>query len=122
MESSEGSMASASGIRAFTCFCGDWCHTAQFQNRRRLMREVQFMIKKDELADPTSCLNQSADDEPLFVLCARDPEAPYSVEHWADWYYSRHLRLNTLGAKQVAKWKSARALAELMREWRKAHQ
>lgn len=40
------------------------------------------MRKRDELTDPTSCLNKAGDDEMLFVLLARDPAAPVAVEAW----------------------------------------
>lgn len=40
------------------------------------------MIKQLELSDPSSCLNRSQDDEPLFVLCARDQFAPFVVAEW----------------------------------------
>lgn len=41
------------------------------------------MIKVKEMSDPNSCLNRSQPEEPLFVLCARDPHAPGAVEYWA---------------------------------------
>ena len=41
------------------------------------------MIKRDEIADPNSCLNRAADDEPIFVLRAKDPLAAKLVEDWA---------------------------------------
>lgn len=42
------------------------------------------MIKRDELADPTSCLNRARDDERVFVLRAHDPAAPSAIRRWAD--------------------------------------
>ena len=41
------------------------------------------MIKRDELADPRSCLNKADDDEPLFVLRGSDPAAADIVRAWA---------------------------------------
>lgn len=41
------------------------------------------MQKKDELALPDSCLNRSADDEFLFVLCERDAAISETVRFWA---------------------------------------
>jgi len=41
------------------------------------------MIKRDELSDPHSCLNRSRYDEPLFVLCGRDPSFAWAVRAWA---------------------------------------
>lgn len=40
------------------------------------------MRKRDELTDPNSCLNKAKDDEPLFVLCARDLCAQTTVLAW----------------------------------------
>lgn len=69
------------------------------------------MIKREEATNPKSCLNQSQDDEMLFVLCARDPMAPDLVERWA----SQAERHGTAGAKIA----EARACAEAMRAWKK---
>lgn len=41
------------------------------------------MKKKDELADPDSCLNRAKDDEIIFVILARDVAAPHAVIEWA---------------------------------------
>lgn len=41
------------------------------------------MKKRDELLREDSCLNRSADDEPLFVLCGRDRFAAAAVIEWA---------------------------------------
>lgn len=40
------------------------------------------MIKRDELSNPASCLNKAGDDEPLFVLRAKDSEAPDAIADW----------------------------------------
>jgi hypothetical protein len=40
------------------------------------------MIKRDEIEDNTSCLNKARDNERLFVLLARDPEAPIAIRAW----------------------------------------
>jgi hypothetical protein len=40
------------------------------------------MRKRDEMADPRSCLNKARDDEWLFVLLGRDPAAPAAVRAW----------------------------------------
>lgn len=40
------------------------------------------MRKRDELADPTSCLNRALEDEQLFVLLGRDAAAPAAVRAW----------------------------------------
>lgn len=41
------------------------------------------MRKSDELSNPNSCLNRSAPDEMLFVVCARDPAYGHTVREWA---------------------------------------
>lgn len=41
------------------------------------------MRKRDELADPKSCLNKARDDERIFVLLGRDPAAPAVIRAWA---------------------------------------
>lgn len=41
------------------------------------------MLKRDELADPNSCLNKAADDEYLFVLRSKDPEMANTIREWA---------------------------------------
>lgn len=38
--------------------------------------------KLQELRD--GCFNRAMDDEPMFVLLARDPKAPELVRKWAD--------------------------------------
>ena len=40
------------------------------------------MTKRREIEDPESCLNKAADDEPLFVLRAKDLLAPAVVRTW----------------------------------------
>jgi len=40
------------------------------------------MIKRDELSDPTSCLNKARDDEWLFVVLDRDDAFPGTVRFW----------------------------------------
>lgn len=41
------------------------------------------MRKRDELADPNSCMGKARDDEWTFVLLERDPAAAYTVRIWA---------------------------------------
>ena len=43
------------------------------------------MRKRDELADPGSCLGKAEDDEPLFVLRAKDPLSSTTVRAWAEY-------------------------------------
>ncbi len=40
------------------------------------------MRKRDELTDPTSCLNRAGAEEWLFVLLGRDVAAPATVRAW----------------------------------------
>lgn len=67
------------------------------------------MLKKDELASPTSCLNKAADDEPIFVLRASDVLAPDVVRLWAG-------RAWQAGTPQ-AKVDEAYGLASQMQAW-----
>lgn len=65
------------------------------------------MLKRDEIADPKSCLNKAAGDEPLFVLRAQDVTAPRTIETW--------LRLNP--QLPEAKYQEAVACIDAMRHW-----
>lgn len=69
------------------------------------------MIKRDELEQPTSCINKSKPDEPVFVLCGRDPIAPDIVLMWAK-------SAEFLGAHSPEKIAEARSLAQAMRDWK----
>lgn len=40
------------------------------------------MRKREELADPNSCLNRAAEEEMLFVLLGRDEAAADTVREW----------------------------------------
>ena len=40
------------------------------------------MLKTEELADPNSCINKAANDEPVFVLRAHDPVFSKVVRFW----------------------------------------
>ncbi len=41
------------------------------------------MKKRDEIADPNSCLNKARDNEIIFVLLERDDAYADTVEYWA---------------------------------------
>jgi hypothetical protein len=69
------------------------------------------MRKIDEMEQPTSCLNKARAEEPLFVLRAKDPVAPFAVRAWADVAEAR-------GAHEPAKIAEARALADQMDTYR----
>jgi hypothetical protein len=45
------------------------------------------MLKRNELSDPTSCLNKARDDEWLFVLLGRDAAAPAAIRAWVSERY-----------------------------------
>ena len=40
------------------------------------------MIKREELSNPSSCMNRAHSDEMTFVLLARDPAAPAAIHAW----------------------------------------
>lgn len=42
------------------------------------------MIKRDELADPKSCLNRAKMDEMVFVLLGHDIAAGDTIRYWAN--------------------------------------
>lgn len=72
------------------------------------------MLKRDEIEQPTSCINKAAADEPVFVLRAKDPNAAGAVEYWAD-------NAEKSGLHEPWKVVEARALAQQMRDWRTEH-
>jgi len=41
------------------------------------------VLKKDEIANPESCLNRAREDELVFVLLGRDVAAPVAIRAWA---------------------------------------
>lgn len=78
------------------------------------------VIKRDELANPNSCLNRAGDDEPIFVLRAHDPDAAAVVLEWADRYLRRKIDANyprVLTPEQRMKWGEANELVENMQRW-----
>ena len=77
------------------------------------------MKKTEEIRQPSSCLNQSQSDEPLFVLCGRDPHAPAVVRVWAAEYLDAHAADWT--ARRMAKHAEALELADEMERWRLEH-
>jgi len=42
------------------------------------------MLKMEELADPESCINKAAPEEPVFVLRGKDLCSAYAVRAWAN--------------------------------------
>ncbi|HZF19463.1 MAG TPA: hypothetical protein VE008_07130 [Burkholderiales bacterium] len=70
-------------------------------------------IKRDEIADPNSCLNRATDEEPIFVLRGKDPLFAKIVEEWA----ARAL----LAGLHDDKVRAAFRFAQFARGWRKEH-
>jgi len=75
------------------------------------------MLKCDEIEQPASCLNKSAIDEPVFVLCARDPVAAMTVRNWAVNYTRMKVSRGELGQREKDKVNDAYALADAMDNW-----
>ena len=75
------------------------------------------MTKRELLADPNSCLNRAADDEPVFVLLGRDPAAPFAISAWIGGRVAR--KKNGYGDYQLL---DAEAVADAMVVWRKARE
>ena len=70
-------------------------------------------IKRDEIADPNSCLNRAADDEPIFVLRGKDPLFAKIVEEWA--------ARSALAGLHDDRFREAFRYAQWARIWRKEH-
>lgn len=72
--------------------------------------ERKSMLKKDELANPRSCLSRAAPEEPIFVLRGKDALAAQTVRLWAAMALGRHEPDKIVDALQ---------LADMMDAWRK---
>lgn len=70
-------------------------------------------LKRDEIADPNSCLNRAAADEPIFVLRAKDPLAAKMVEDWS--------ARSVIAGLHEDRAPAAFRYAQAMRAWRKQH-
>lgn len=74
--------------------------------------------EKEMAAAGLGCLGKAADDEPVFILRAKDKLAPEVVEFWAG---KLEAAMYTNGAsnpmRDSAKLKEARSCAHLMRAW-----
>jgi hypothetical protein len=74
-------------------------------------------IKSEELAlmaEGKGCLGRAADDEPLFVLRAKDPAAATIVRMWVQ-------LATSFGMHEPEKLRDASELADRMVAWRNAH-
>jgi hypothetical protein len=80
------------------------------------------VLKLKEIAEPNSCLNRAADDEPLFVLKSTDPLASSIVRTWAILYWkTKSAEPMGMTPQQRAKYEEAMALASEMDVWRHAY-
>ncbi|MEO6588955.1 MAG: hypothetical protein ABIP06_06475 [Pyrinomonadaceae bacterium] len=64
------------------------------------------------------CYTNAADDEPMFVLLARDARAPQAVTHWADNFRAAKRALGLWDMRAQNKYAEAMRCAEQMKEWR----
>jgi hypothetical protein len=72
--------------------------------------------KLEELRN--GCFQAAMDDEPMFVLLARDPQAPALVRKWAD-QRETEIELCRRPRSDMEKVQEARYCATRMEEWRK---
>ncbi len=72
------------------------------------------MRKLQEIENPESCLNRAEDDEPLFVIRAKDKVSASAVRTWAEW-------AEMTGVHPPDQIQEARAIAEDMENWRRVH-
>jgi hypothetical protein len=90
------------------------------------------VLRKQELDSVNSCFNRAAEDEPLFVLRANDETAPWTIRMWAEKYKQRKLDQDWMAPKLKGnnkhwndraqkKYAEARALADLMEDWKHEH-
>ena len=42
------------------------------------------MLKRDEIADPTSCWNKAKDDDIVFILLQGDDASPETIRFWVN--------------------------------------
>lgn len=72
------------------------------------------MTKKENLENPDSCLNRAADDEPIFVLRAKDVLAPRLVACWCQQAMEQDIYPYKIA--------SALRIAAAMIDWRTLHE
>src|SRR5580693_4307460 len=63
------------------------------------------------------CEAAALHDEPKFTLLARDPQAPFAVDWWADERFAA-IQRGEKPQKDIALVQEARECAQVMREWR----
>lgn len=71
--------------------------------------------KLEELRN--GCFARAMDDEPMFVLLARDPASPEMVEQWAQ-QREDEIKAGKRPANDMAQVEEARTCAKRMRSWR----
>ena len=64
------------------------------------------------------CYAQASDDEPIFVLLARDANAPEAVAHWAETYRAKKLFLGQWDQSAAEKYNEALSCSIAMKAWR----
>lgn len=73
---------------------------------------------------PFDCYAAAEPDEPMFVLLARDPDAPGLVEAWAAMRVARAIEEHPVDSpeftRHAVKANEAKDCAEAMRAWREA--
>lgn len=79
-----------------------------------------IITKAQAIADPNSCWNKAADDEPVFILCGHDINAGAAIRIWAV--------LTSVAARQDgadhSPWKAGSAACEVapaFEAWAKEH-
>lgn len=80
------------------------------------------MTKKEELEAALKgdgCLGRSAEDEPVFVICGRDPVAGRILREWADHREILAVRTGQLTDREKLKIAGARREALQMDQWRR---
>jgi hypothetical protein len=79
------------------------------------------MIKREEIANPDSCLNRAEDDEPIFVLRAHDKTAPSVIRAWANGYVFEKGGLGKMNPRELEKYNAALDIANKAENWRREH-
>lgn len=83
-----------------------------------------MMTKREELNAASrgeGCLGRSHDDEPVFILVARDQLASDAVRDWARRFLAVRFDLGTFDDRAKAKYDEAMMLANRMDDWRDDH-
>lgn len=78
-----------------------------------VLEELRTELKAVVRANVEGCLANCQDDEPIFVLVARDQTAPETVDDWIDRAAARGVASEKLA--------DAKALASQMDDWQERH-